>query len=56
MDQFILFHKSNKKLKNELMNYFIPQTKHPLVFFLSGFQCSSDEDLNADVVWLLARL
>jgi len=35
MDQLIPFHKPNKKLKSEmLMNYFIPQTKHPAVVIL----------------------
>jgi hypothetical protein len=31
MDQHILFHKPNKKVRSEKkMDHFIPQTKHPL--------------------------
>jgi hypothetical protein len=31
MDQLIPFHKSNKKVRSEkMMNYLIPQTKHPI--------------------------
>jgi hypothetical protein len=42
MDQLILFHKPNKKVRSEKkMNYFIPQTKHTLNGILETFVGSS---------------
>jgi hypothetical protein len=35
MDQLILFHKPNKKVRSEKkIDHFIPQTKHTLSFFI----------------------